>query len=128
MEDKIFSVTDHNFEALALEIFHFQYEFNLVYQAWVDTLGIDPNQVESIQQIPFLPISFLRHEMSLLHLNQPRFESSGTTGTTPSRHFVKSLDLYRKSFLLGFNIFTEAPNNTPSSASCLLISNGKTLL
>ena len=33
------------------------------------------------------------------------FESSGTTGQTPARHFVKHLDIYRESFVKGFEFF-----------------------
>jgi hypothetical protein len=33
------------------------------------------------------------------------FESSGTTGTVSSRHEVKDLDLYRKSFMTAFELF-----------------------
>jgi phenylacetate-coenzyme A ligase PaaK-like adenylate-forming protein len=33
------------------------------------------------------------------------FESSGTTGQTPARHFVKHLGIYRESFVKGFEFF-----------------------
>jgi phenylacetate-coenzyme A ligase PaaK-like adenylate-forming protein len=60
MEDKIFSVTNQDFEALAIKVFHFQYESNEVYQTWVRTLGIDPHQIQSIREIPFLRSVFSR--------------------------------------------------------------------
>ena len=49
MEDKIFSVTDENFEVAAIDVFHFQYKSNVVYQSWVNTLGIDPRQINRIR-------------------------------------------------------------------------------
>ncbi len=39
------------------------------------------------------------------------FESSGTTSTGNSRHFVKSLDLYQQSFLNGFEQFYGDPGD-----------------
>jgi len=112
MEDKIFSVSDQNFESLALQIFHFQYTNNPVYQSWVLTLGIDPTTVNSVFKIPFLPISFFKTHKVITTDFQPAaiFESSGTTGETPSRHYVKSMRLYETSFLTTFDRFYGPPN------------------
>jgi hypothetical protein len=38
------------------------------------------------------------------------FESSGTTGIKPGRHFIGSLGLYRESFLKTFNLFYGRPD------------------
>ncbi|MFM7838388.1 MAG: acyl transferase, partial [Chitinophagaceae bacterium] len=38
------------------------------------------------------------------------FESSGTTGVEPSRHWVREPQLYRDSFLKGFRLFYGAPS------------------
>jgi phenylacetate-coenzyme A ligase PaaK-like adenylate-forming protein len=38
------------------------------------------------------------------------FESSGTTGVIPSRHFVKDLGLYEESFTRGFRLFYGDPS------------------
>ena len=101
---KIFSVNARNFGPLAIEIFHFQYTNNPVYNAYVKALGIDPGKVESIFQVPFLPISFFKTHTVQATLFSPQitFESSGTTGMNTSRHGVKSLDLYEESFTRGF--------------------------
>ena len=37
------------------------------------------------------------------------FESSGTTGVTPGRHFVNDLSLYEESFLKTFRLFYGDP-------------------
>ena len=107
MEDKIFSVTDQGFEGLALEIFHFQYRTNHLYQSWVNALSVDPAEVQSIQQIPFLPISFFKsHQVkSTEFVPVAFFESSGTTGTINSRHYLKDISLYKNSFLKCFELF-----------------------
>ncbi len=112
MEDKIFSVSDQGFDSLALEIFHFQYSNNKIYHNWVKTLGIDPAGVQTISQIPFLPIEFFKSYDVVSSTFEPAavFESSGTTSNTPSRHLVKSLEIYEKSFLKGFEQFYGRPD------------------
>ena len=112
MEDKIFSVTDSGFEELAIEIFHFQYRTNKVYQDWVNTVGVDPSSVARINQIPFLPISFFKTHQIVSTDFEPQavFESSGTTGMISSKHFVRDLDIYRLSFMNGFRSFYGPPD------------------
>jgi hypothetical protein len=70
-----------------------------------------PGDVKKITQIPFLPISFFKtHQVTTTEFNpEAVFESSGTTQTSRSRHFVKYLDLYKKSFLKAFNLFYGDP-------------------
>ena len=111
MEDKIFSVTEGNFERLAIEVFHFQYALNPLYQSWVKALGINAEQVTSLEQIPFLPISFFKTHQVLTTSFHPEmvFESSGTTGTN-SHHYVKSRMLYEESFTRGFELFYGNPD------------------
>jgi hypothetical protein len=66
-----------------------------------------PETVDHLNQIPFLPISFFKTaEIKTGHfLPEIVFESSGTTGTNTARHFVKQSDLYRQSFVKGFERF-----------------------
>ncbi|MEM6802050.1 MAG: acyl transferase [Bacteroidota bacterium] len=56
-----------------------------------------------------IPIEFFKHfEMkSGLWKAEQVFESSGTTGQTPSRHFVKDISLYNQINLQGFHHFFE---------------------
>lgn len=107
MENKIFSATYYNFDELALEVFDFQYHNNDLYQAYVNSIGISPETVGQIEKIPFLPISFFKTHKVQTTTFEPEiiFESSGTTGTETSRHFIKSTLLYQKSFSKGFNLF-----------------------
>ncbi|HJU45368.1 MAG TPA: hypothetical protein VJ647_01230 [Chitinophagaceae bacterium] len=110
---KIFTCTEATFETAALEIFHFQYAHNPLYTTFTDTLNVDPRQVDSLLKIPFLPISFFKSHTvcSTSFLPEAIFESSGTTGTVNSRHFVKELALYRQSFLEGFRQFYGDPSD-----------------
>ena len=102
--DKIFSVEQNGFEQLALEIFQFQFAANPVYRAYVNAIGIQPAEVDKIEKIPFLPISFFKtDQIKTGEFNeQVIFESSGTTQTVPSRHYVKDLSIYNESFTRGF--------------------------
>ena len=92
---------------MALEIFYFQYNNNEVYKHYVDALRIDPHSIDSIETIPYLPISFFKtHKVvTTFFESEIIFESSGTTGENTSRHYVKSIELYQKSFLKGFKSF-----------------------
>ncbi|HEY1870076.1 MAG TPA: acyl transferase [Chitinophagaceae bacterium] len=104
---KIFSVTADGFEPLALEIFKSQYHHNPIYKAYSDMIHVDPGKVTSLSQIPFLPIQFFKtHAVKTTDFEPAAvFESSGTTQTVNSHHFVKDVELYRQSFLKGFEIF-----------------------
>ena len=84
-----------------------QYQQNTIYKTYVDSLGINPANINSIETIPYLPISFFKTHAVRTTAFEPEvvFESSGTTGENTSRHLVKSLALYRKSFTTAFNLF-----------------------
>ncbi len=106
-KDKIFNSAGPDFEKTALELFRFQYENNDVYKQYVDALHVDPLTINSILQIPFLPIRFFKSHAVKTGLFEPAtvFESSGTTGSINSRHFVKDIELYKESFTKGFELF-----------------------
>lgn len=107
LEDKIFDVQEKDFQQLALEIFRLQYNENRTYRSFADALQIDPLKVSSVASIPFIPVSFFKnHDISAGTFHpEVIFESSGTTQTGNSRHLVKSVDLYRKSFIRAFELF-----------------------
>lgn len=67
--------------------------------------------MKTIKDIPFLPIQFFKTNVITTTNFEPEiiFESSGTTGENISRHFVKKLSLYKKSFLNGFKLFYGNP-------------------
>ncbi len=96
---------------MALEIFRLQYGHNTIYKLYVDAINVKPLQVSKIEDIPFLPIQFFKNIPVKTTAFEPEiiFESSGTTGENISRHFVKNLSLYKKSFLKCFNLFYGKP-------------------
>lgn len=105
--NNIFSVTAPGFEALALDIFNYQYQHCAVYNQWVNALGIKVLSVKKIEQIPFLPISFFKQFDITTGRFRPQviFTSSGTTATINSRHLVKDAGVYEESFTQGFTRF-----------------------
>ncbi len=106
--DDIFSIsTQKQFEKIALKVFRFQYENNLVYQEFCDHLKVDVHKVKSLQQIPFLPIQFFKSHRVLSNTDpiEATFTSSGTTGTTTSKHLVTDTSIYEESYRKGFSQF-----------------------
>lgn len=94
-------------------MFQLQYNQNVTYKTYVDTIGVNPQLVDKQENIPFLPVQFFKNNIIKTGEFEPEiiFESSGTTGATTSRHFVKDLSLYKKSFTLGFNLFYGDPKD-----------------
>ncbi|SHG88777.1 Acyl-protein synthetase, LuxE [Flavobacterium micromati] len=104
----IFTIsTQKQFEKIALKVFRFQHENNLVYREFCDFLKTDPHKVKTLQQIPFLPIQFFKSHDVVSNDNkiQEIFTSSGTTGTITSKHLVTDVSLYEQSYRQGFSQF-----------------------
>ncbi|MEY4964224.1 MAG: hypothetical protein RLZZ323_1543 [Bacteroidota bacterium] len=104
----IFTISNQKqFDKIALKVFRFQYENNLVYREFCDFLKTDVQKVKSIEQIPFLPIQFFKSHTVVSNTNpiQTTFTSSGTTGMFTSRHLVTDISLYQESYRLGFSQF-----------------------
>lgn len=108
---EIFSAREENFVSLALELFQFQYEHNKVYRRYCDTLKIDVTKINSLEQIPFLPVQFFKTHLVSATEFEPHviFESSATTQTINSRHYVKDTSIYEKSFNETFRLFYGEP-------------------
>jgi hypothetical protein len=111
LEDKIFDVQQHGFEQLALDLFRLQAKENRLYRSFIQALKIDPANVNTVASIPFLPIGFFKNHEVVTGNFTPEvvFESSGTTQTGNSRHLVKSVELYRRSFTRAFEMFYGSP-------------------
>ena len=104
----IFTISSQKqFEKIALKVFRFQYENNLVYREFCDLLKTNPQKVKSLHQIPFLPIQFFKSHNVVSNNDavQATFTSSGTTGTITSRHLVTDVSLYEESYRKGFSQF-----------------------
>ncbi|MBF6608230.1 MAG: acyl transferase [Flavobacterium sp.] len=100
----IFSIVNRkNFDKIALKIFRYQYDSNLVYREFCEHLKVKKDAVKLVRQIPFLPIEFFKsHEVTTKAEVDIEFTSSGTTGAITSRHLVHDLEIYKQSFRQGF--------------------------
>ncbi len=108
MQNEIFKIrTEEQFKKMALQIFRFQAKNNRVYQQFLKYLKIDLEEVQRVDQIPFLPIQFFKsHEIiSSKEKVQEIFLSSATTGIIQSKHFVTDVMIYKESYLKGFHRF-----------------------
>ncbi|MBX2922677.1 MAG: acyl transferase [Chitinophagaceae bacterium] len=96
-----------------MEVFHFQYNNNIIYQQYCRALGIKADAVKKIVNIPFLPVSFFKtHAVKTAGFSAGTvFESSGTTQTINSKHYIKDLSLYTQSFSKTFELFYGKPQD-----------------
>ena len=92
----IYEVNDYTFTDIALEVFQYQARNNPLYSSYINTLKVDPVSIKRLEDIPFLPISFFKtHAIQTDHWTEETvFTSSGTTGSTASRHLVFDLPFY----------------------------------
>ena len=105
--------TSENFNHLALKIFNYQFSNCKVYRSYCDHININCSDVKNYKQIPFLPISLFKTTKvkSFKGKSEKNFFSSSTSNDIPSKHYVKSLDLYSKSFMTCFNKFYGKESN-----------------
>jgi hypothetical protein len=87
---------NEDFSALAMAIFRRQAIQNPLYAAYLGHLKVDEAKVKTTQEIPFLPISFFKsHVLKSGEFAETYiFESSGTTGSVNSRHYIKDVSSY----------------------------------
>jgi phenylacetate-coenzyme A ligase PaaK-like adenylate-forming protein len=120
-DQDIFTISSQKqFEKIALKVFRFQHESNLVYREFCDFLKIDKQSVKTLQQIPFLPIQFFKNHNVVSNTNeiQEIFTSSGTTGMITSKHLVTDISLYEQSYR---NAFSEIYGNIEDYAILALL-------
>jgi len=96
-----------DFLTKSLEVFRYQARNNAVYKEYVERIGCDINSVNSLAQIPFLPITFFKTHKIVTkeQISEVTFLSSGTTGMERSKHLVADVGLYKKAFMEGFRYF-----------------------
>ena len=106
--EKIFSISsDAEFEAAALELFRRQAEQCPPYSEYISLLGVNPAEVNRVEDIPFMPIEFFKWRDVYCGEGEPEkvFTSSNTGGTVASRHMMQSLALYEQVFTRAFEQF-----------------------
>jgi len=110
-KNALIHTTPENFDAKALDLFRYQARYNAIYKQYITALGISPEHVQGIAQIPFLPIECFKYHQILTKeaendsfdtIQGRVFESSGTTGQVNSKHYVADVDFYTQISLYAF--------------------------
>lgn len=114
-KNKIFQLaSEEEFVNVAIELFYYQAENNLVYKNYLENLGspsalslVREGKISKIEEIPFLPIScFKNYQVKIEELPTEKvFTSSGTGKAGFSSHLLHDLNLYENSFFKGFDHF-----------------------
>jgi len=94
------------FNEIAVSLFRYQYRNNKIYNSFVDALGLNENRIYHPEQIPYLPVSFFKTHKIVTgdFAEELIFESSGTTGSETSKHYVADAGLYQQSFTKGLEL------------------------
>ena len=106
--NKIFEIsTEEEFREAAVAIFRMQAESCEPYRRYIELLGVNPQEVHLVEQIPFLPIELFKSHTIYCGAEEPEvvFTSSSTTGQTPSRHPMAHLADYERTFTEAFRTF-----------------------
>ena len=108
MQNAVFNIQNQSdFKTCALQVFRHQFKNNAIYRSFCDLLYIHSSDVKKVEEIPFLPIQFFKSHavLSSTQAVQETFTSSGTTGSSVSKHMVTDLSWYTKSYTKGFEHF-----------------------
>ena len=108
MQNAVFNIQNQSdFKTCALQVFRHQFKNNTVYRSFCDLLYIHSSDVKKVEEIPFLPIQFFKSHavLSSTQAVKETFTSSGTTGSSVSKHMVTDLSWYTKSYTKGFEHF-----------------------
>lgn len=112
--ENIFNIqTEQDFLKASLETFRYQYEHSEIYRKFVDYLNISPEKVNSLKEIPFLPIEMFKNHQ-ILDNNKTSdmfFQSSGTTQMNLSRHWIADENIYKESIYKSFEQFIGKPED-----------------
>lgn len=110
--DRLFFTDQHGFNDLALDLFQFQLKNNPVYAKYVSLLKKDLTKIRQYDEIPFMPVALFKSEKLLLQglTEEKVFESSSTTGTGISKHYIPSLSHYNQVIERTFTSFFGPPD------------------
>ncbi|WP_312345634.1 LuxE/PaaK family acyltransferase [Chryseobacterium binzhouense] len=110
----IFNIkNEQDFLEASLSVFTFQYHHVEVYRKFVDYLNINPESVDSLDKIPFLPIEmFKNHKVFNKNISSDLyFQSSGTTMMNLSKHYIADESIYQESIVRSFEQFVGKPED-----------------
>ncbi len=116
--EAVFTIGDEDtFEKVALALFRWQATHNPVYEEYLDNLGVEPDTINAIGDIPHLPIEAFKYRSVRTGAFTPEteFRSSGTTESSPAVHAIRDLRLYDEAWRGTFERFYG-----PLSQYCIL--------
>ena len=101
---RVLHLQKSDFDSLAIDLFHYQYNHNAIYRQYCDLLKVKKDNVNDIDSIPFLPIQFYKSQIIKTGewSEEKLFLSSGTSQMQRSQHFIKSLNWYEQ---ISYKIF-----------------------
>ncbi len=97
--EDIINLSKYDFDQKALELFQYQAVHNEIYKKYLAVRKINPAFIETIHEIPYLPIRFFKDHQVVTGSKEQYsnyYSSSGTTGIITSRHYIWSEDFYLK--------------------------------
>lgn len=111
IDDILNIASDGDFERAALETFVRQARGCGPYREYLSLLGVDPAEISTLEEIPFLPIELFKTHRVWCGPSEPEivFTSSGTGGLGGSKHYVAHREDYEKTFHRAFRMFYGDP-------------------
>jgi hypothetical protein len=93
-----YSIPQDQKEALIVELFHYQYDYNILYREYCSMIGRNKFNTRVVSEIPLLPVSAFKNHIIKTGdwSHETVFRSSGTTQKIRSVHFIRDLDFYHK--------------------------------
>ena len=92
----LYPLNDHAFSEIALQLFRVQAESNPIYKKYLTYIGVAPDRVTHVSEIPCLPITLFKSHNIRSGDWEPdvTFLSSGTSGLPISKHAIPSRTFY----------------------------------
>ena len=105
---KFFEIRNkEEFNDFAIRTFTFQYRNNLIYKKYCNLIGYNLDSVNSVKDIPYLPVVFFKKIKIKSFKGESKlfFSSSGTTSKNLSTHHLNRIENYKESFNRCFKSF-----------------------
>lgn len=108
----LWDISKDNFLEKAKQLCVYQAQHNPVYKQWIELSNQPISNIDAVNAIPFLPISFFKNQdVYIGEKPSTLFESSGTTQDVVSKHWVADTNIYESSFLKCFELFYGDPKD-----------------
>lgn len=108
---RILNIDQKSFDDLTIEIFQYQSKNNPVYKEYLSLLKKNPDTIDKLVEIPFLPIELYKTSIVKTGewVEEAFFLSSGTSSSVRSKNFIRNLDWYQQ---ISYSIFEKQVLNS----------------